>query len=54
MNKVECILLAIMMTVCIFFGVSDDGYVHKLALILAGAMAGMLTLAAWMEIVGLD
>ena len=54
MNKRESIALAIMMTVLIFLGLEDDGYVHKAALFLAGWMAGYLALTAWMEWRGVD
>jgi hypothetical protein len=54
MNKRESILLAIMMTVLIFLGLEDDGYVHKAALFVAGWMAGYLALTAWMEWRGVD
>jgi hypothetical protein len=54
MTKLQSILLAVQMTVLCFFGLSDDGYIHKGALFVAGAMFAMLFLTAWMEWKGLD
>lgn len=54
MTKLQSIVLSIQMTVLIFIGLSDDGYMHKGALFIAGWMAGYLALTAWMEWKGLD
>ena len=54
MSKLQSIILAVQMTVLIFLGLEDDGYVHKAALFVAGWMAGYLVLTAWMEWRGVD
>ena len=54
MTKIQSIVMAIMMTTLVFIGLSGEGYVHKLALFLAGVSFAMLFLTAWMEWRGMD
>ncbi len=54
MTKIQTMLAAVMMMVFLFIGLSGDGYLHKFAVFMAGFLAFMLTLTAWMEWRGLD